>query len=349
MTRWVLGRRATGLRQVCGIGALRTRGPRALWIARHKRKAGQMIMLRKTHNDIAIDPGCRRRLITDVKRAARVAGVAGLLCVILTGCGTPFRATEQSILTAATPAARLVVTGNIGNVIIQADPAATEVTAKVRRIGKGSSATEAAKALAELEATLAPEPNEEGVLLASMKHPLPTTTRQYEVSWWLTCPPDVAVEVHTEIGDVTVRGVTGGLRVKASIGDVEVEVGGRVDIASNIGDIRLKLLPGAPAPVRVVSDIGDIYLTLPLDRIGRLITDTDLGSLRLRLEGMMLQVIRQRSNHFDAQFGESSEPIIDLTSDIGDIIVDSYSREGGPTATEPPVAAAAASPPQGIP
>ena len=122
-----------------------------------------------------------------------------------------------------------------------------------------------------------------------------------------------------------------------------------MDIASDIGDIKLRLLPDHPGPVRVVSDIGDIHLALPLDRIGRLVSDTDLGSLRVRLEGMVLQVIRQRSHHFDAQFGPSSEPVIDLTSDIGDIIVDSYSREDGQTATQPPVAAAAASPPPGLP
>jgi hypothetical protein len=63
------------------------------------------------------------------------------------GCSKPFRRVEAITLTSSLPAQKLVLHNRFGRVIVQADPGATEVRAKVTKIGRGATASEAGEAL----------------------------------------------------------------------------------------------------------------------------------------------------------------------------------------------------------
>jgi hypothetical protein len=286
------------------------------------------------------------------RRAALSRSVAAVFGIWSAGCGTPFQAREQVTLTAPLPAQRLIVRNRVGDVVLHADPDATEVTAEVVKIGKGVTQAEADKALEQIRVTVAPKPGDPDTLLADVDHPAYSNSRRYEVEWRVTAPAALASEVHLAVGELHVRGFTGGtvlhcsvgdivtldlagsLRAWTSTGDIRAEAAGAVDLSSGVGDIRLRLLPGEPAPVTVRSDVGDIRLRIPTDRTGRLVADTGIGSLDVRLEDLPMRVLRQRPNHFDVQLGQTTDPLIDLTSGIGDVVITTYPAKSPPAVPE---------------
>jgi len=76
--------------------------------------------------------------------------------------------------------------------------------------------------------------------------------------------PGVAVDAHSDAGDVRVRGLDGGGEVKAysDAGDVEVDLTGtphRVDASSDAGDVTVRVPPATYA-VDADTDAGDTHV-----------------------------------------------------------------------------------------
>lgn len=291
-----------------------------------------------------------------------------LSTAVLTGCGTPFRAQDQLTLTAARPAQRLLVHNSVGDVVVSTDPAASEVRAVITRVGKGANQAEADKALEQIEISLAAGDDDGGVLRAEAQHPRGNSWRNYEVAWRITTPPDVAVTVGGDIGDVAVSGVEndvtiktaigdvtvtcpddagpvqvvsgvgdirvqnarGGLKAASEVGDIHVSAAGAVDARSDVGDVHLRMLPGKSEAIRAASDVGDVVVHIPSNQKGLLEADTDVGDVNVRLEGVTLKNFRHRHHRVSAALNGASDPLIDLSSDVGDVVVRAYSASDSP-------------------
>jgi Putative adhesin len=79
------------------------------------------------------------------------------------------------------------------------------------------------------------------------------------VDYTVQVPASVAVRTHSGAGDVTVRGLTGGVDVSDSTGDIHlIGVGGQVRVDSNTGTITGTRLQSTDAIVRGVT--GDVAL-----------------------------------------------------------------------------------------
>ena len=269
--------------------------------------------------------------------------LAGFAVVAITaGCSRPFSARERMALTAPMPAQRLIVRTSLGNITVNADPAATEITADVVKTGQGSTQAQAHAALGDIIVALSARQGDDQTVVATAEHPAQTPSRSYEVEWIITAPPGLAVEVYShlgnleingfekaaladsDMGDITARGLVHGIRARTDLGKVNVEGGGPVDVRTDCGDIQVHLLAENQGPVTMHSGLGDVRLRLPSNRQGRLVADTDLGSLRLKLEGILMQTLRQRGHHFDAELGGMAEPGLDLSTDMGDVVITTY-------------------------
>jgi hypothetical protein len=244
-------------------------------------------------------------------------------CILLSllGCSRPFRSVEAVTLTSPLPVQKLVVHSRFGEVIAHADPGATEVKVEATKIGRGTSPTEAREALKQIQLRLGPQDGQTGTVVASAEHPDSSATREYQVEWRLSGPPDLAVEIRSDFGDVEARGFTGGLTVYSDFGRLRATAGGRIDLSSDFGNVELSLLPENPDDVRVRTDFGDVRLWLPASPQGRLVADTDFGSVNVHLEDMTYRPLRQRRHHVDLELGGAQEPEIDLATQFGDVTV----------------------------
>ena len=300
-----------------------------------------------------------RLALHSLSKSIAVVAALGSLGVFTTGCGTPFKTQEQLTLKAPAGAARLIVENNIGDVTIEADAQANEVSAVVTKIGRGATAKEADKALAELEVSLAMDAAA-GALRAKVSHPRATSFRQHEVVWRITTPPEIEVKVTTAIGDATVSGIqkdiavktdigearvicdpaassavtistgvgdvhvtdsTRGLTAKTDVGDIHASAAGPIQLASDVGDVVLHVKPATSEQVRVEADVGDVALYLDPSQQGKLTATADVGSVRIALDGVTMREFRRREHVAVAQLGESASPAIDIFTDIGDVTV----------------------------
>lgn len=300
-----------------------------------------------------------RRAFYPFSRSFAVLTAIGSLGVLATGCGTPFKTQEQLMLTAPASAEKLIVENNIGDVTIEADAHVKEVSAVVTKIGRGATAQEADKALAELEVSLAMD-DSAGALRASVEHPRATNFRQHEVIWRITTPPATEVRITTAIGDATVSGIrkdvavktdigdarvscdpaassavtistgvgdvhvsdsTRGLTAKTDVGDIHASAGGPVQLDTDVGEVVLHLKPATSERVRIESDVGDVCVYLDPGQQGKLTAMTDVGSVRIALDGVTMREFRHREHVAVAQLGESATPAIDIFTDVGDVTI----------------------------
>lgn len=302
-----------------------------------------------------------RLMTARVRSAVTVLSVA-FLVFLATGCGTPFKSQERLTLTAPATGNELIVDNGVGQVVVRADPDAKEVSAVVTKIGKGSSENEANKALEQIQVSLASEGGN-GALRATAHQPNSSAFRNYEVNWELTAPPGLKVRVTNDVGNIHVHGIRGdvtlkndvgttsvtcdpagtgvvsiengvgdvrvsdsysGLSATTDVGNIQASAGGSVNLRSGVGDVKLRLRATSEKGVKVSTDVGDVFIQLATNQQGRLAANTDVGSVNLNLDGLSLREFRHRGHHASAMLGDASEPMIDLSSDVGNVVIKTY-------------------------
>ena len=225
------------------------------------------------------------------------------------------------------PRDKLVVRTTFGDITVRSDADATEVHAEATLIGRGSTPSEADKALSQIQATLSPKHDNSDVVTARGKHPKNGLTRSYAVEWYITAPPDVVIEAHTGFGDVDVGRFNRGVTISTAFGEIEAEAAGPIDLASAFGDIELKLGAENPDDVKVATEFGDVDVRLPMNRAGRVLADTDFGSVDAHFGAVPIRLLRARDHHFDAELAGAGSPIIDLVTQFGDVDIRAYKAE----------------------
>jgi len=251
----------------------------------------------------------------------------GVLGVAVSGCGTPFQARNHISLTAQLPAEKLVVRTDFGDITVRSDANVTEIRAEATLIGKGVTPAEAEKALGEIRASLGPKEDESSVVVAAGEHPRGGWARRYAIRWHITAPPDVVIEVRTEFGDVEVGRFNKGVTIETAFGDIEAEAAGPIELVTAFGDVELRVCAGNPGDVRVATEFGDVDVQLPRDRTGRVLADTDFGSVDAHFGPVPILLHRARSHHFDAELAGSASPLLDVTTDFGDVDIRTYKAD----------------------
>lgn len=253
--------------------------------------------------------------------------VVGVLCVVASGCGTPFQARDHISLTAPLPAEKLVVRTDFGDIVVRSDANLTEIRAEATLIGKGSTPAEAEKALGEIRVSLEPKEGESAIVVAAGEHPRSGMTRRYAVQWHITAPPDIVIEARTEFGDVEVDRFNSGVTVETAFGEIEVDAAGPLELVTAFGDIELRVRAANPGDVRVATEFGDVDVELPQDRAGRVLADTDFGSVNAHFGAVPIRLLRARSHHFDAELAGSATPLLDVTTEFGDVDIRTHKTD----------------------
>lgn len=85
-----------------------------------------------------------------------------------------------------------------------------------------------------------------------------------EVTFAIRVPPATAVAIHTDVGNVRVRDLTGDLTVETAVGDIDATaLGGKSVLAhSDTGTVRLRF-SGVPDRVDARVSVGEVDIRLP--------------------------------------------------------------------------------------
>ncbi len=271
------------------------------------------------------------------------AVLASLACLPLGGCifvagggNLKHESRDQMTLTEAAGARKLILRNHVGDVIITAEPTATEITATATMIGRGRTPEAAEEALEEIVVTLDPSKSDTTIIEAIASHPSGSNRKNYLVEWRITAPPALEVEVRNEVGDIDLRGFTGpafiqndvgdfnavqltqGLTIVNGVGDIDAKASGPIDLKTDVGDATINVLAGDPRAIKVTTDVGEISLALPEQWTGTLDAQTDTGDVEVSLPGMPVSFTRQRNQRATGSIG-TGEATITLSSDVGDI------------------------------
>ncbi|MDN5822418.1 MAG: DUF4097 domain-containing protein, partial [Brachybacterium sp.] len=109
---------------------------------------------------------------------------------------------------------------------------------------------------------------------------------------------ELALEVHTEVGDVLVDGDLTSLDAHSAAGDLRLgplSAPDGVSATTEVGNIDLELDSPAPATVHLAAAVGDVDLLLPTDAGGQVSITTDLGDVEVAVPGTALWQIQAES------------------------------------------------------
>jgi len=138
------------------------------------------------------------------------------------------------------------------------------------------------------------------------------------------------VKLTTGVGDILAENIGADLSAVTGVGKIRAAAGGKINLRTDVGQADLTLLPHNPDTVLVQTNVGDIRVHVPETRPGKLVADADVGSLSVFLGDVAIRNVRQRSHHFSAELAEvggPAGPIIDLTTDVGDVMVRGYDAQ----------------------
>ena len=102
------------------------------------------------------------------------------------------------------------------------------------------------------------------------------------VTWTLVVPADTALEIVRDVGDISVREVTGPLSIDSSVGSISATGIGSptVEARSSVGDVTLELAT-PPDRVTVAISTGDVSVMVPDDDTSyRVTAETSVGKTR---------------------------------------------------------------------
>jgi hypothetical protein len=82
--------------------------------------------------------------------------------------------------------------------------------------------------------------------------------RRFEERWTVTMPERLAVSLELGVGDLTVRGIAGGIVAELGVGDADIEVpAGDVSLELGVGDARVTAPATAYGTVDCSGGVGD--------------------------------------------------------------------------------------------
>lgn len=121
----------------------------------------------------------------------------------------------------------------------------------------------------------------------------------FKERWTIAVPARFAADLELGVGQMTIRGVAGGVDASVDVGDLTIEVpGGAIEGSVDVGDLELRTEATGSGDISLEADVGDVDLELGGRRIR---TDGGYGpGASIRLEG-------------------KDGPRIRLSVDVGDI------------------------------
>ncbi|MEV4107800.1 DUF4097 family beta strand repeat-containing protein [Nonomuraea sp. NPDC049695] len=247
-----------------------------------------------------------------IKRAGMIAGFLGF-AALLTGCGLAGPLDEDT--------ASYDVTDKVAGVRVEADSGTVKVVESDRT---GIHVTERLSWRGTK-----PEPSHKvqgDTLTLAFKCAgtwgLGSAASACEVSYEVEVPKGLRVDVSSDSGDLTLRGLSGELKARSDSGDLTLEgLSGQLKARTDSGVIEADDLAAKHAEVE--TDSGDVDLTFD-GQPDKVVTTSDSGSISIRVPQGPYNVVAKTDSgdkHITAANDPSAARQIQLTSDSGDLEV----------------------------
>jgi hypothetical protein len=193
---------------------------------------------------------------------------------------------------------------------------ATEVAIQAQLSARGFSQQEAEQNVDRLEVAVV----RDGAVLAIRGRPPEDFDWRFAPSFafTITVPPELAAELSSHNGDVTVRGLDGAVAAATHNGTVTATTGApRVQLESHNGDIDVELTGAGPVTGSITTHNGSVSVALG-QRAARVEADSHNGSLHA--ERAFRQVVaRQHSLRFVAGDGAAADGTLTVVTHNGSV------------------------------
>ncbi len=96
-----------------------------------------------------------------------------------------------------------------------------------------------------------------------------SSERRFEETWTIELPSRLAVELEHGVGNVSIRGIAGGVDLETGVGDIEVTVEtGDINIDVGVGDIKVVARAHAYESAECSAGVGNAHLRIDGKKIG---------------------------------------------------------------------------------
>ncbi len=206
----------------------------------------------------------------------------------------------------------LEVDSNVGTIQIQPG-AADEVLIDYTKTAYGQTDQRAQDELAEMTVLIDQQPDRvvvNTVQRANLRHP-----RTNKVDLTITVPPQIALNIINQVGDVTIKGLTipSALTVKNDVGNITLDgvtVQAGMLVICDVGDVRFSGDLGDLGMYTLSADVGSIAVTLPADTSAMLDVAAQVGSISV-----------DNAFTLSGQTGETQDVHATLKGTLGDGVV----------------------------
>jgi hypothetical protein len=81
--------------------------------------------------------------------------------------------------------------------------------------------------------------------------------------WEIEVPARFAIDLHANVGEVELTGMSGGVEAELNVGELHIDVpSGKVDARVNVGEVKVLSATKSPGEVRLAANIGDADLRI---------------------------------------------------------------------------------------
>jgi DUF4097 and DUF4098 domain-containing protein YvlB len=209
----------------------------------------------------------------------------------------------------------LEVSTHLGAIHIQAgDVNEAVITAKITVRAKTE---EEAEGLLE-GVRISPEPSDHTLVIKTTK-PSDFGHNSLAVDFTITVPKRLEVRCTTHVGETRIAGMAGAVAARTNVGKIECTDlhGGKADLATNVGDIKVTYADDAPPALQVDADthVGNIDFVGPEHLSAKFSAGTHVGDIHtnreMKAQGFMSKLL-------DATLG-SGEGRIAFHTHVGEI------------------------------
>lgn len=207
-----------------------------------------------------------------------------LTALFVGGCvniGSTFKAKAEraeDLTVSAADLASLDVSTNVGTLTLNAAEAddvhiSAEITVKAKT-------EEEAEALVQ-EVRIVAEPSGQKLVVKAVK-PSGFGRNQLVVNFTITAPAPLALQCHTNVGDIRIAGFDDRVTAKTDVGTIHcTDLRHTADLHTNVGDIRAAYAPDAAAAFQAsaTTNVGNIDFTGPDDISATLEAHVNVGSV----------------------------------------------------------------------
>jgi hypothetical protein len=152
-----------------------------------------------------------------------------------------------------------------------------EITAKAPTQEKANELAQAVKVKLEVEGE---------DLRLHVEKPAKKRRCSIEVSFDITVPPKVNLQLESDVGEIEVSNITGAIEASTNVGDITCSgAGGNVDMETNVGEVIVAYSDSAESEfeARLETNVGEIRFAGPDNLSAKVDASTNVGSIETKL------------------------------------------------------------------